>query len=78
MPDAEEDYGWGMDRDDTPAYVKFERVKFETDKAWLLVLAGGDKMWFPKSQCTMHNDHLLIVPEWLWNAKCEEGSVTDG
>ncbi len=63
---------WDMldERDDSqPAYVPFEWVVHETDKAWLLRI-DGDEIWFPKSQCELHLDNMEIeMPQWLHEQK---------
>src|SRR6056297_720823 len=43
---------------------EFKSIKKETNKAWLLIMSGGNEMWFPKSKCKIDGDKI-ILPEWL-------------
>jgi hypothetical protein len=45
--------------------INFDKIIRETQDAWLLD-TGDEKVWFPKSQCTLDEDEKIIeVPEWL-------------
>jgi hypothetical protein len=62
---------------DEPVFIP-GTVKFETNDAWLITIndpkgtidadAHGKDVWFPKSQCELHEDGL-DVPQWLWDRK---------
>lgn len=54
----------------TKAYIKFDKVKGETDKAFLLQI-GLEEHWFPKKLCFnfITNKKLggnMSVPTWLY------------
>lgn len=48
--------------------IKIKSVKHETDMAWLAILEDGSEVWFPKSQCSL-KENSLLVPDWLVEAK---------
>lgn len=52
---------------------EFKTIKKETQKAWLLIMNGGNEMWFPKSHCTI-KDNMIIIPTWLVYKKIAEGN----
>lgn len=50
--------------EDEDAYP-FDSVKWETKKAWLVVMDERE-LWFPKSQCEINvKNKIITVPEWL-------------
>lgn len=67
---------------DEPVFIP-GTIKFETNDAWLLTIndpknAVGDgqnvhgrDVWFPKSQCELHEDGL-DCPDWLWQKKLQD------
>lgn len=49
--------------------VEVDGVKYETEKAWLLVV-DKTEMWVPKSLCEKSDDGLTFtMPEWLAKEK---------
>lgn len=64
--------------------LSFNRIKAETEKAWLIYFNKHHEYWVPKSQCGLTlEDHELIVPMWLldkWNEgkKNELVCIEDG
>jgi hypothetical protein len=47
----------------------FDFIKWETDKAWLVVM-DGKELWFPKSQCSINTKKkIIIIPDWLATEK---------
>jgi hypothetical protein len=52
-----------------PVEISFEELVRETPAAFLLKMEEGifgEKVWFPKSQCTLDEETKTIeVPEWL-------------
>ena len=49
----------------------YDSIKIETQKSWLLVMNGGNEMWFPKSVCTISKESIFI-PDWLNKKKLNE------
>ena len=50
-------------------YINLPQIH-QTNKAWLLDLGGYDKIWLPKSQCTLDTDlGVVFIPEWLVEEK---------
>lgn len=41
----------------------YQKVR-ETENAWQIKLLNGEIYWFPKSQCRII-DNYILVPEWL-------------
>ena len=52
-----------FDDDTEEATYDFEEIKKETDKAWLITIEGDD-YWFPKSQCRIEGD-TIVMPIWM-------------
>jgi hypothetical protein len=45
--------------------VKYEEMKHQTAKAWLLDIGGKD-YWLAKSLCDLNEDDKIVtMPEWL-------------
>lgn len=67
-----DDYPGEDDFDDSQEMVPFKvkRCEHETAAAWLLVLEGGEKDWFPKSRCDFDPATMILeVPRWLVSRK---------
>lgn len=45
-------------------HIKYEGLKRETDRAYLLVIQGQD-VWLPKSRATFRKDKRVRIPMWL-------------
>ena len=59
--------------DDDLAYIEYETVEAETEKAYLFKISGGTH-WVPKSQIRDKGEELFAIPKWLADAKGLEGS----
>ncbi len=49
--------------------IPYDKIAYETDRAWLLDLGGDEKVWLPKSHCELEkaedDTNYALVPEWL-------------
>lgn len=54
-----------MSYDEDEVELSYESLEHETGAAWLLVIEG-EKVWLPKSRCSIDEDaKVVVVPEWL-------------
>jgi hypothetical protein len=68
--DDHDDFGPDEYGDNDIFVLFFERVKTETQKAWLIIFESDGldivEAWLPKSECVLNSKKLEIeVPAWL-------------
>lgn len=43
----------------------FDKIKHETDSAYLIEFEPDVEVWLPKNQCCLIEDDTISCPEWL-------------